>query len=296
MFLSDASNAVLASHVGYGYILNDDTLQHTTIENTDDGSNRLVLEIAESDFNLIENGETIAGGDLTLPTIMELIGDDATDDSLLLSLLPSATNHLVSFAGGVAGNDSLVYRNGSFETILHQWTTAGDGRTELTPFSGGDDSIVEWTQIESLQSDLGGVPEMIFHLADEVTDATLSHDGELLQLSSQSNAFAPISFRRPTESLVIRSSGEDFLTVIPGDPELEEILSKIENFVPDPLGDVTLEDGNLLVTMPLQDDAGNYHSNRSATDQYVITLGHFSRSPPVRASVAPWPTKCASTI
>ncbi len=271
VFLSNASNAILGSNIGYGFILNDEVFQHATAAASSTGINELLLVIDAHEFNLIENQELIIDGEITLGTSMEIIGQDVVDDALSIYFAPAAAAHSVTFEGGVGGNDSLQFSDGTFQSILHQWTSGNSGQTTLSPLIGVEDLRVHWSEIESAESTVGGLSELILHLPDGTNDARLSFISGMMQLSSPSGAFEPFMFRSPVDSLVIRATNENFLTVDSIDPDFMGTLNVIENFVPDALGQVAVSDGDLLVTLPGQDQAELSIRIDSDTGEFVIS-------------------------
>lgn len=255
--LGNATGAVIRASRGYGFILNDDAFGHLASAAPQVTRTEFLLSFQDNDFNLTENGQGVSGGSIVNPTVINLVGRDAADDTLLLDFTERYQgSRTIRFDGGDAGVDTVNVLGGEFARIRQTLTNATDGVTTFTPTQGDSTAVLEWKGLEPFLLNVGSVTDLIFELPADVNDAILedadptdqSYAG-MMWLRSESGRFETTIFKNPTGSITIRSSGQqaDFVRLLDYDPGFTGTVHVESGFTPNPAIRVGLDNGNLSV-------------------------------------------------
>ncbi|WP_442506611.1 Calx-beta domain-containing protein [Novipirellula sp. SH528] len=223
--LDNVTNAALRRSIGYGFLLNDDVLTHTTA--SDVSANRVVLGRDPEGLSFIQNDIPIQDGSFLNPLTVNISGQDNIDDALTLDFTGNTYRpDTIHFSGGGgSGFDTAEILGGEFESITQTLTNATDGQTVLKPV--GDDAVTfHWAGLEPFLMNLGSVDHVTFNLPDGVTTAILedadptddSQPGQL-QLRSPNGHFETTIFTNPGQTLTINGgNGADTITIGDLDP------------------------------------------------------------------------------
>ncbi|MCA9145054.1 MAG: DUF5050 domain-containing protein [Planctomycetales bacterium] len=223
--LSNPSNGILRKDTGYGWILNDEDVSHTTATDSESGTNEVIVEINAEELNIVEGDTEVAGGFYTEPVALEITGQDDIDDTLNLDFSANTfRNDVITFhGGGGAGFDTAVINGGEFQTITQSLTNATDGQTVFDPVDSDASVTFNWTGLEPFSIQVGSVDDLIFELPAGATtavledvDSTDATNPGMMQLRSPSVPpdFETTVFPNPTGSLTIRGgNGADTITI-----------------------------------------------------------------------------------
>ncbi|HUG70323.1 MAG TPA: Calx-beta domain-containing protein, partial [Pirellulaceae bacterium] len=81
--LGDAVNAMVRGAIGYGFILNDDALEYTTVAPSESTQSLVEIGLSEDEVMLIDNGELITQGEVVDPLQLTIQGLDDVDNKLM---------------------------------------------------------------------------------------------------------------------------------------------------------------------------------------------------------------------
>jgi fibronectin-binding autotransporter adhesin len=226
MFLSNATNAVIRRGIGYGFILNDETLDTTPSATGDETLHTVRLDATT--FSLLANSSFTQQGDLADPLVATVRGTDNVNDTFKLDLASNQFRaDVVSFVGGGGtGFDSVEVYGGNFQTITQKLINTTDGQTL---FAAEDQPTVtlNWAGMEPFLLNVGSVEHLIFEIPAGVSDAILEDADPadttpgligMMRLRSVSGAFEETIFPNPSGSITLRVFAANAVTIGTLDP------------------------------------------------------------------------------
>ncbi len=182
---------------------------HTVSAPAGDGASTVTLRVVGSNLRTYVNGALDSIRPLDGVTSVTVNGADNEADTLTLDYATVASAMAVTYTGGAgAGTDTLVIENGSFTSVTVNLTGPGAGTVDLNSNASADVTFSGLTPVDMT----GSTPaDIIFNLADNVTDAILEDDAQVgdgeSQLRFTTNALEDVVFANPANSLTINAGG-----------------------------------------------------------------------------------------
>ncbi|MBT3374776.1 MAG: hypothetical protein HN406_04215, partial [Lentisphaerae bacterium] len=188
----------------------------STAAPTGDGASTVTLRIVGSNLQTYVNGALDNIRPIDGVTSVTISGADNEDDTLTLDYGTAASGVAVTYTGGAgAGTDTLGIENGSFTSVTVNLTAPGAGTIDLNSNASADVTFSGLTPVDMTGS---SPTDIIFNLADNVTDAILEDDAQVgdgeSQLSFTTQALEDVVFANPANSLTINAGGGGSLVTL----------------------------------------------------------------------------------
>ncbi|TWT95439.1 choice-of-anchor Q domain-containing protein [Neorhodopirellula pilleata] len=224
--LSNVTNALLFKDIGLGGLINDDALDITLTG----GPTTSVLS-REGDFlELMQNEVSVFRQSGFSPAPIEITGSDGDDDTLVIDQFGGNTIPTggLTFRGGQAGVDSVVFLGGTYSSIVHTLTNATDGVTTLVDSLTDETQTVQWFGLEPFALFVSSVDDIRLELPASGAGAVLEDadpaEPGTMRFRSLSGEFEATEFRNPNGMLSARGgAGNDSFSIDVLDQGFENI-------------------------------------------------------------------------